>query len=211
VNATGGCSARTAGRTAPDTENINTTNLTVADRHGNVVDYTFTIESTGGNGIVVPGFGFLLNNELTDFNFDSQTHPNRANARKRPRSSIAPTIVLRRGRPFLATGSPGGATIITTVLGVLIGRIDGGLSLPEAIAAPRISQRNTATTQVEPGFAESPDGVALAARGHTFSVSTASHGEIGAATGIEFLRGHRYLAAAEPVRRGGGDAEVVSP
>ena len=63
-----------------------TTHLTVADRFGNVVSYTFTIESTGGNGIVVPGWGFLLNNELTDFNFDSLTHPNRVEGGKRPRA-----------------------------------------------------------------------------------------------------------------------------
>src|ERR671915_547644 len=74
-----------------------TTHLVVSDRQGTVVSYTFTIESTGGNGIVVPGWGFLLNNELTDFNYDSTTHPNRADGGKRPRSSMAPTIILRGG------------------------------------------------------------------------------------------------------------------
>ena len=72
-----------------------TTHLTTSDRWGNVVSYTFTIESTGGAGLVVPGYGFLLNNELTDFNFDSTTHPNRVEGGKRPRSSMAPTIVPR--------------------------------------------------------------------------------------------------------------------
>ena len=117
-----------------------------------VVSYTFTIESTGGNGIVVPGWGFLLNNELTDFDFDSLTHPNRADGGKRPRSSMAPTIVLDDGEPFLATGSPGGSMIITTVLQVLMERIDAGKTLPQAIAAPRASQRNTAATAAEPAF-----------------------------------------------------------
>ncbi|HEX7221629.1 MAG TPA: gamma-glutamyltransferase, partial [Candidatus Limnocylindrales bacterium] len=93
-----------------------TTHLTTSDTAGNVVSYTFTIESTGGSGLVVPGHGFLLNNELTDFNFDSTTHPNRVEGGKRPRSSMAPTIVTKAGAPFLALGSPGGATIITTVL-----------------------------------------------------------------------------------------------
>ena len=101
-----------------------TTHLTVADRKGNVVSYTFTIESTGGNGIVVPGYGFLLNNELTDFNFDSTTHPNRAEGGKRPRSSMAPTIIERDGKPYLAVGSPGGSTIPGTVLQTLVNRID---------------------------------------------------------------------------------------
>ncbi len=185
-----------------------TTHLTVADRRGNVVSYTFTIESTGGNGIVVPGWGFLLNNELTDFNFDSLTHPNRADGNKRPRSSMAPTIVTDRGRPLLAVGSPGGATIITTVLQILVDRFENGKTLPEAIAAPRASQRNAATTPAEAAFTASPDGQALATRfGHRFSSSA----EIGAATGIEFLPDGRMLAAAEPTRRGGGAAGVVRP
>jgi gamma-glutamyltranspeptidase/glutathione hydrolase len=181
-----------------------TTHLTVSDRWGNVVSYTFTIESTGGNGIVVPGWGFLLNNELTDFNFDSTTHPNRVEGRKRPRSSMSPTIVLREGRPLLAVGSPGGSTIITTVLQILVNRFDFGMSLPEAIAAPRASQRNTTTTQAEPAFLNSPVAAALRDRGHEF-VETA---EIGAATGIAFLRRGLVQAAAEPSRRGGGSALV---
>src|ERR671915_638896 len=114
-----------------------TTHLVVSDRQGTVVSYTFTIESTGGNGIVVPGWGFLLNNELTDFNYDSTTHPNRADGRKRPRSSMSPTIVTRNDRPFLAVGSPGGSTIPPTVLQVLLERLELGASLPEAIARPR--------------------------------------------------------------------------
>jgi len=189
-----------------------TTNMTVSDRFGNVVEYTFTIEQTGGNGMVVPGYGFLLNNELTDFNLDENgKSPDSANqlaGGKRPRSSIAPTIVLRAGKPFLATGSPGGATIITTVLQILMNRLDLGMTLPEAIAAPRASQRNTAKTDVEQAFLDQTDLVAkLRARGHQFTDPPA---EIGAATGIEFLGDGRVLAAAEPVRRGGGSAMVVS-
>jgi gamma-glutamyltranspeptidase/glutathione hydrolase len=185
-----------------------TTHLTVADRFGNVVSYTFTIESTGGNGIVVPGWGFLLNNELTDFNFDSLTHPNRVEGGKRPRSSMSPTIVLDDGQPFLALGSPGGSTIITTVLQILVDRLDLDATLPEAIAAPRATQRNTAATLAEAAFLSSPEAQELVASyGHVLSPT----GEIGAATGIEFLGGGRMLAAAEPVRRGGGSAGVVRP
>ena len=188
-----------------------TTHITVADRRGDVVSYTFTIESTGGSGLVVPGYGFLLNNELTDFNFDSTTHPNRVDGGKRPRSSMAPTIVLRDGRPWLGLGSPGGSTIITTVLGILVDRIDFGRPLPAAIAAPRASQRNTPATVAEPAFIASPEAAALAMRGHTFAPApmTAGVSEIGAATGIEFLDKSRLLAAAEPVRRGGGSALVL--
>jgi len=190
-----------------------TTHLTISDRFGNVVSYTFTIEQTGGNGMVVPGYGFLLNNELTDFtlNPDGSSTPGTANAvqgGRRPRSSIAPTIVLRGNRPRLALGSPGGATIITTVLQILVDRLDFGMSLPDAIAAPRASQRNVAATEAEPAFLAQQDIVdALQARGHAFTEVP----EIGAATGIEFLGHGVTQAVAEPVRRGGGSAMVVRP
>jgi gamma-glutamyltranspeptidase/glutathione hydrolase len=185
-----------------------TTHLVVADRKGTVVSYTFTIESTGGNGIVVPGHGFLLNNELTDFNIDATGHPNSAGPRKRPRSSMAPTIVTRDRRPFLAIGSPGGASIITTVLQVLLERIELGATLPEAIARPRASQRNGATTEAEPAFIGSPEGAELASGyGHAYKEAV----EIGAVTGLELLGGNRVLAAAEPTRRGGGSAAALRP
>jgi gamma-glutamyltranspeptidase/glutathione hydrolase len=196
-----------------------TTNLTVTDRWGNVVDYTFTIEQTGGSGIVVPGYGFLLNNELTDFNLTTSTDPavqggvstgaNKVQAGKRPRSSIAPTIVLRNGRPFLALGSPGGASIITTVAQILLNRLDFAMALPDAVAAPRLSQRNSATTQTEAGFLSTPEAAALQARGHSFTVNTGTGAEIGAATAIEFLGRGLVQVAAEPTRRGGGSAMVV--
>ncbi|MFU8874591.1 gamma-glutamyltransferase [Micromonospora sp. SL4-19] len=201
----GGCSAAAAADTRDDRKS--TTNLTVADRWGNVVEYTLTIEATGGNGMVVPGRGFLLNNELTDFNFaptqGTAPDPNLPAPGKRPRSSMSPTIVLADGRPFLAVGTPGGATIITTVLQMLVNRIDLGMTLPEALAAPRASQRNGASTQAEPEFITGY--AASLPPGHAFSATE----EIGAATGIEFLADGRLLAAAEPVRRGGRAAAVV--
>ena len=192
------------GLAAATSSHETTTHLTVSDTWGNVVSYTFTIESTGGNGIVVPGWGFLLNNELTDFNYDSRTHPNRVEGGKRPRSSMSPTIVTAGGEPLLALGSPGGSTIITTVLQILIDRVDLGATLPEAIAAPRATQRNTASTSAEPDFIASPEGQALVANGHRFT----STPEIGAATAIEFLPAGGVIAAAEPQRRGGGSAMV---
>jgi gamma-glutamyltranspeptidase/glutathione hydrolase len=203
TNCDGKVDTRTAGG---DQEGLSTTHLVTADRFGNVVSYTLTIEQTGGSGIVVPGAGFLLNNELTDFNFAATVpqDPNLPAPGKRPRSSMSPTIVLKHGKPFLAVGSPGGSTIITTVLQVLVDRIDLGLTLPQAIADPRASQRNTATVQAEPAFVTA----GLAALGHTF-VPPPAPGEIGAAAGIEFLKNGRLLAAAEPVRRGGGSAGVV--
>ncbi|MER7763838.1 gamma-glutamyltransferase, partial [Streptomyces sp. NPDC097619] len=200
------------GKAAPTTyEGENTTHLTAADRWGNVVSYTLTIESTGGSAITVPGRGFLLNNELTDFSFAPAApgvpDPNLPGPGKRPRSSMSPTIVLDHGRPVLAVGSPGGATIITTVLQILTGHLDRGLPLVDAIAAPRASQRNQTTTELEPGLWGAPVRAELEALGHGFRQNP----EIGAATGVQRLPDGRWLAAAEPVRRGGGSAMVVHP
>ncbi|GHE71280.1 gamma-glutamyltranspeptidase [Streptomyces spiralis] len=203
----------TGGTAAPTTyEGENTTHLTVADRWGNVVSYTLTIEQTGGSGITVPGRGFLLNNELTDFSFapaNPAVHdPNLPGPGKRPRSSISPTIVLdAHNQPVVALGSPGGATIITTVLQTLTGFLDRHLPLVDAIAAPRASQRNAAQTELEPGLYDSPLRQQLEAIGHSFKLNP----EIGAATGVQRLPNGKWLAAAEKVRRGGGSAMVVHP
>jgi gamma-glutamyltranspeptidase/glutathione hydrolase len=211
----GVCSPTSAtGATDADTENISTTNLTVADRWGNVVEYTLTIEQTGGSGMVVPGHGFLLNNELTDFStvYDA-ADPNRIQPGKRPRSSMSPTIVLKDGKPFLALGSPGGSTIITTVIQMLVNRIDLGMTIEEAIAAPRATQRNTVNVTAEPAFIAAY-GPALSALGHTLVPSGdafTSAAEIGAATAIEFGPRKRLTAVAEPSRRGKGSAKVVDP
>jgi gamma-glutamyltranspeptidase/glutathione hydrolase len=204
-----GCTPATV-EAAPD-NGMSTTNLTVADRWGNVVEYTLTLEQFGGNGMVVPGRGFMLNNELTDFNFTGTQgtfpDPNLPGPGKRPRSSMSPTIVLQDGKPFLAVGAPGGSTIITTVLQIIYGRLELGLTLPQALAAPRAAQRNTAGIQAEPAF-HTTYGPALVALGHVFGPDAP---EIGAATAIEFTGHGGQLAVAEPVRRGSGSAAVVHP
>ncbi|MDT0197357.1 gamma-glutamyltransferase [Arthrobacter sp. AB6] len=198
-----------------DTENISTTNLTVSDKWGNVVEYTLTIEQTGGSGIVVPGRGFILNNELTDFSVVySESDPNRIQPGKRPRSSMSPTIVLKEGEPFLALGSPGGSTIITTVLQTLINRIDLGMAIPEALAAPRATQRNTENVVAEQAFIDTYGPVLTSTYKHKLVAAGTpgtSAAEIGAATAIEFLDDGLVVAAAEPARRGGGSAMVVNP
>jgi gamma-glutamyltranspeptidase / glutathione hydrolase len=124
---------------------------------------------------------------------------------------MSPTIVLRGGRPFMAIGSPGGSTIITTVLQTLTNRLDRGMTLPQAIAAPRASQRNTASVTAEQSFIDKY-GSALAPYGHKFTPAGApgsSAAEIGAVAALEFLPGGAILAAAEPTRRGGGAAGTV--
>ena len=189
-----------------------TTHITTSDAAGNIVSYTCTIEDEGGSGMAVPGWGFLLNNEMTDFDLPHSLeapHPNAPAPGKRPRSSMSPLIVLREGTPVLALGSPGGSTIITTVGQTLLEYLDWGLSLPEALAAPRISQRNApdASSQVEPAFLASPEAEALRPLGHTFQ----NVGPLGALTAIAFHADGTTTAAAEPVRRGGGSAQVVTP
>jgi gamma-glutamyltranspeptidase/glutathione hydrolase len=184
-----------------------TTHLTTADKWGNVVAYTFTLEQISGSGIAVPGYGFLLNNELTDFSTNPQDPANAPAAGKRPRSSMTPTLVLKDGKPLLATGSPGSAVIITSVMQVLVNRLDFGMGLPEAIAAPRLSQQNGATTSAEPGLINSPEGQELVRLGHRFSTSST----LGNMTGVAFLPDGRLQAAAEPVRLGGGSAVVLRP
>ena len=198
----------------PDTENVETTNMTVADKWGNVVEYTLTIEQTGGSGMLLKHRGFLLNNELTDFSavYDPRD-PNRIQGGKRPRSSISPTIVLQDGKPYLALGSPGGSTIITTVTQLLFDYLDRGMTLPEAIVDPRGSQRNTEAVFAEPEFIKkygdllTPYGHKLQPSGDSFT----SAAEIGAATAVGFGKHGLLTAVSEPRRRGGGSALVVSP
>jgi gamma-glutamyltranspeptidase/glutathione hydrolase len=214
--------ATTTAASAGDDEN-HTNHFVVSDAYGNVVSYTNTIEELGGSGIVVPGRGFLLNNELTDFNFTptqgTAPDPNLPAPGKRPRSSMSPTIVLQHGKPFLAVGSPGGSTIITTVLQVLLNRIDFGMNLEDAIAAPRATQRNTATSTAEPAFIALPTTPGLLALGQKFAISDTSPLDptikiaptIGVASGLEFRPGGRVIAAGEPSRRGGSAAAVVFP
>ena len=202
----------TTGSAARVLEGASTNHSTIVDRFGNVVSYTSSLGDLGGSAIAVPGYGFLLNDHLNEFDplplSPTQPDPDLPAPGKRPRSSAAPTIVLRSGRPVLAVGSLGGPAIITTVLEILLNRIDFKMSLPQAIAAPRASQQNAATTEAEPAFlAASPQ---LTTRfGQSFS--PAEFDFIGAATGIEVIRGGSFEAVAERTRLGGGDAEVVCP
>jgi gamma-glutamyltranspeptidase/glutathione hydrolase len=156
-------------------EGDNTTHYSVVDRFGNAVSNTYTLNFSYGLGLVAEGTGILLNNELDDF----AAKPGAPNAYgliggdanapgpgKRPLSSMAPTIVLKGGKPFLVTGSPGGSRIITTVLQVITNVIDRRMTIAEAVAEPRLHhQWSPDHVSVERGFP--PDlARALAARGH---------------------------------------------
>jgi gamma-glutamyltranspeptidase/glutathione hydrolase len=185
-------------------EGAHTTHLTVSDKQGNIVSYTFTIESWGGSGITVPGYGFILNNEMTDFDF-SGPHPNVPEAGKRPRSSMSPTLAFKDGRPAFSIGSPGGATIITTVLQTIVNHIDLGMSMDQAIDAPRLSERNGAGTDIEPGYGDTAPAKALDKYGQRWNAKTE---EIGAANALVFNPDGTVTAVSEGKRHGTGTALV---
>lgn len=143
-------------------ESDQTTHYSVVDRHGNAVAVTYTLNTNFGTGIVAPGTGILLNNEMDDFSAKPGV-PNaygliggEANAvgpRKRPLSSMTPTFVLKDGRPWLVTGTPGGARIITTVLQSVSNAIDHGMNPAEANAVPRFHHQWTPDElRIERGF-----------------------------------------------------------
>jgi gamma-glutamyltranspeptidase/glutathione hydrolase len=199
-------------------EQHHTNNIVTADRWGDIVAYTNTINFFGGSGQTVPGYGFLLNDELTDFDFTPPTKgaadPNLPAAGKRPRSSMGPVIALRAGRPQFTIGAAGGSTIPETILQTLIEHVDFGMPLSAALAAPRVSQTDSPTSEAEPAFYNSALRRQLSRQfGETFSVATGPVLPLehypGDATAMQFLTGHRTQAIAEPVRLGGGSALVV--
>ena len=153
-----------------------TSHFVVADKDGNVVSFTNTIESGYGTGIMVPGYGFLLNNELTDFDF-RPGGPNQVAPGKRPRSSMNPTIVVKDGRPFMALGSPGGSSIILSVTEVLMNVIDFGMDLQDAIDAPRTFGPTFPTITWETGIAADVR-TDLTRRGHTMAERPAFIGSV---------------------------------
>jgi gamma-glutamyltranspeptidase/glutathione hydrolase len=190
------------------------------DKWGNIVAYTNTINFFGGSGQVVPGYGFLLNNEMTDFDFAPSSpgayDPNLPAGGKQPRSSMGPIIALRDGKPAFSIGAAGGSTIITTVVQTLINHVDFGMSMLAALAAPRVSQRNSPTSLAEPDFYNSQMAKELQQRyGEQFSLATGSILPLdnypGDATALQVLSGGRMEPVAEPVRLFGGSAAVVHP
>jgi len=124
-----------------------TTQVSVIDARGDAVSLTCTIEQEFGSAVVAPGTGFLLNNELTDFGA-----PGTANAAapyKRPRSSMSPTIVVRKGKPILVTGGAGGSLIIMGVVQAVLNTVEYGLDLPQAIDWPRIDDQGSSSLRIE--------------------------------------------------------------
>jgi gamma-glutamyltranspeptidase/glutathione hydrolase len=201
-------------------EGSHTNNIVTADKWGDIVAYTNTINFFGGSGETVPGYGFLLNNEMTDFDFAPPApgayDPNLAAGGKQPRSSMGPVIAFRNGKPVFSVGAAGGSTIITTILQIILNHVDFGMSLPAALAAPRVSQTNSATSLAEPDFYNSALAKQLTSEfGEQFSEATGPIVPLdyypGDATALQVLGNGRLESIAEPVRLGGGSALVVNP
>jgi gamma-glutamyltranspeptidase/glutathione hydrolase len=134
------------GKLAPY-ESDQTTHFSVVDKWGNAVSNTYTLNFSYGSGLVAKGTGILLNNEMDDFSAKPGVpngyglvggDANAVEGNKRPLSSMSPTIVMKNGKPFLVTGSPGGSRIITTTLQIIMNVIDHGLNIAEASNAARV-------------------------------------------------------------------------
>jgi len=185
-------------------ESAETTHLSVVDSERNAVALTYTIEDSFGAKVVVAGAGFLLNNEMGDFNAgpgltDASglvgTEPNLAAPGKRMLSSMTPTILAKDGKLFMVMGSPGGRTIISTVLQTILNVVDHGMNIQEAIDAPRFHHQWLPDRILHERLGLSPDTLALlASRGHALHAIDAQ----GAAEGIVWN-------AAEDVLEGGWD------
>ncbi len=193
-------------------EGKNTTHFSVIDRDGNAVSNTYTLNFSYGLGLVADGTGVLLNNELDDFT----AKPGAANAYglvgfnanlpgpgKRPLSSMTPTIVLKDGKPFLVTGSPGGSRIITAVLQVITNVIDFHMPIDKAVSAPRLHhQWQPDETFVEPGFAPAVLDALSSARPQHRADRAAHLGQFDRGDARRLCRRRRHAAPAARWRRG---------
>jgi gamma-glutamyltranspeptidase / glutathione hydrolase len=189
-----------------ENEGRNTTHFSVIDGDGNAVSNTYTLNFSFGVGLVAAGTGVLLNNELDDFSVKPDA-PNAygllgsaANAPgpgKRPLSSMTPTIVLKNGKPFLVTGSPGGSRIITAVLQIVVDVIDRGMDIADAVSMPRLhNQWMPDLVLAETGL--SPDIIAaLEARGDTVVVQ-----RLPTSANSILVTPQGFVGAADPRTRG---------
>jgi len=194
-------------------ESTQTTHYSVIDRDGNVVSNTYTLNFSFGSGIAVPGAGFFLNNEMDDFSVKPGVpnvfgligdEANEVAARKRPLSSMTPTIVLRDGKPFLATGAPGGSRIITVVLQIILNTLVFDMNIADATAQSRVHhQWLPDELYLEPGI--SPDTAALLqSMGYTIGAPGPLFGNA-----QSLLRRDGMMYGASDTRRPGGGVATV--
>ena len=187
-------------------ESFETTHFTVADEDGNIVSLTYTLNGGYGSKVTAAGLGFLMNNEMDDFSAKPgapnmfglvQGEANAIAPHKTPLSAMTPTIVLKDGKPFLALGSPGGPTIINTVLETIVNVIDFHMGLQDAVNWPRFHHQHLPDEiRVEPGY--SPDTVAILEKNGYTVRRTNAQGEVAA---IEFANGW-LEGAADPRTEG---------
>jgi len=176
-----------------------TSHLVVVDKDGNVVSMTTSIENAFGSGLMANGY--LLNNELTDFAFnpvgaDGKTVANSVAGGKRPRSSMAPTIVMKGGKPYLAVGSPGGSRIIGFVAKTLVAHIDWGMDIQAAISLPNMLNRGS-QYEIEEKTAAADKAAALEKLGYKVQIRDLNSGVQGIVIGKDGL-----LGGADPRREG---------
>ena len=192
-------------------ESPSTTHFSIADAAGNAVSTTYTLGADFGSGVMVEGTGFVLNNQMNNYSHEQAADakrnggappPNGMAPGKRMLSTMMPTLVFKDGKPWIVTGTPGGGTIIDTVLQVIVNVVDFDLNIAEATHQPRIFQATTDTLEVEPNF--NPDTVAaLRAKGHLVKAAET----MGSAQSIMIQNG-LFLGAADPRRPG---ALAVAP
>lgn len=182
-------------------EGENTTHYSVVDAEGNVVSNTYTLGSSYGSGAVIDGAGFLLNDQMKNFNLLQREGggPLRANGlepHKRMVSSMSPAIVFRDGKPWLVTGTPGGATIPNTVFQMIVNMVDHDMNIAQATNTPRIHQDGPeGALQIEPGFSVDTARL-LEGRGHDVRRRTT----IGSVQSIVISPQGHLEAAADPRR-----------
>jgi gamma-glutamyltranspeptidase/glutathione hydrolase len=193
-------------------ESEETTHFSVVDKDGNMVSMTYTLEFGYGSGIVVEGGGYLLNNEMGDFNAVPGvtnmrgligTAPNLIAPEKRMLSSMTPTIVAKDGRPVFTAGSPGGKTIINTTLQLILNVVDHDMNIAESVEAGRIHhQWLPDVTSMETGSLSQDTIELYEARGHRFRERSAQ----GAAMAVFYDRVNKLFEGASDSRRGDGAA-----
>lgn len=181
-------------------EHQDTTHFSIADKEGNMVSVTQTVNGIFGSGVCVDGYGFVLNNEMGDFTFGPD-HPNSIAGGKVPLSSMSPTVVLKDGKPVMVLGSPGATTIISTVAQVISKVVDHGMTMQEAVDAARIKGFSNNTIDYETRISEEAIK-ALEEMGHICNPSDEWNRSFGSVQAVLYSEDGTLDGAADPRRDG---------
>ena len=181
-------------------EHEDTTHYSVADKEGNIVAITCTVNGYFGSGVAVDGYGFVLNNEMDDFT-TGWDHPNSIAGGKTPLYSMSPTIIMKDGEPYAAIGSPGGTTIIAAVAQICSNLIDHGMTMQEAVDAPRISGYRNTTLNFESRFSDETIAE-MEALGWTMTKSDPFNRSFGSVNAVRYAEDGTLDGAGDPRRDG---------